>query len=232
MDRLRLFFVLATTGVSFFARPASAAIVVTAEAPRVQSSQVPGLTTETFDNITPGHYASISTAVGTLSSPLAVISAANQFGGAGGNTHFLSVQNVQTITLALPGPQIYFGMWWSAADLGNIVDFYSGPTLVGTFVPANTMGALGNSYLGNPNPEFPPGDPTEKFAYLNFDGIGGTTFDSIVFKNTDSSTAFEMDNLSILGSPVPEPSSLFVSGGLALLVAVGAVRQRRVLAVS
>jgi len=232
MDRLRCFFVLATVVFSLFAGPASAAIIVTAEAPGVQSSLVTGVTTETFDSIGTGYFTSLSTAVGTLSSPSELISAANQFGGAGGNTPYLSVVNVQTITLALPAPQIYFGMWWSAADLGNIVDFYSGPTLVGTFVPAGTFAALGNSYKGNPNPEFPPGDPTEKFAYLNFSGIGGTAFDRVVFRNTDSSTAFEMDDLSLLAAPVPEPSSLFVSGGMAVLVAVSALRRRRVLTTS
>jgi hypothetical protein len=229
MDRLRFFRVLTTLAVSFFAGRASAAIVVTAEAPGVQSSQVPGVTTETFDSFAAGHYTSISTAVGLLTSPDAVVSAASQFGGAGGNTHYLAVQNVQIITLALPAPQTYFGMWWSAADLGNIVNFYSGPTLVGTFVPAGTFAALGDSYKGNPNPAFPIGDPTEKFAYLNFVGTGGTTFDTVVFRNTDSSTAFEIDNLSIPGSATPEPSSLFVSGGLAALVAIGAVRRRRAL---
>jgi MYXO-CTERM domain-containing protein len=157
--------------------------------------------------------------------------------------HYLAIRNLQTATLILPAPHAYFGMWWSAADLGNVLAFYNGSTLIGSFVPSTALGALGASYFGNPNPTFPPGDPTEKFAYVNFIGIGGTTFNKIVFTNTDGSTAFETDNLSIrvtapdprgpiietIGTSTPEPSSLFVSGGLAVLAAVGAVRRRRAL---
>ena len=245
MDWSRVF-VLAAIAVSCLARSASAGIVVTAEAPGVQSSQVAGVTTETFDGFAAAHYTSLSTAVGTITSADAVVSAANQFGGAGGAANYLAIRNLQTATLTLPAAQGYFGMWWSAADLGNVLSFYSGATLIGSFVPATALGALGSSYLGNPNGTFPPNDPTEKFAYLNFVGVGGTTFDRIVVTNTDSSTAFETDNWSIrvtapdphgppietFGSPVPEPSSLIVAGGLAVLVATGAVRRRRALTTS
>jgi hypothetical protein len=206
--------------------PSRASLILTFDAAKVQASTVPGVTTETFDTFGTGPLpGGTITPVGTFSSG-GTIMAADQFGGARGVGNFLSVVGTNQLTLTLPGPQAYFGFWWSAADPGNIAEFLSGGKLLASFDAANTLGALDSTYDGNPNP--PPGrNLSEKYVYLNLVGTGGTTFDQIVFTNNLSTTNFELDNFSIsattpdpipgtpvdgLEVPIPEPSSLVVFG--------------------
>jgi hypothetical protein len=42
-------------------------------------------------------------------------------------------------------PGAYFGLWWSAADPANQMDFYLGTSLLGTFNPTTASDALDNS---------------------------------------------------------------------------------------
>jgi hypothetical protein len=195
--------------------PAAAGLILTTEAPGVQSSQVAGVITETFDTIPTGSYSTLATAVGTFSSPGVGIVDANVYGGAGGIGHYLAV-GVQSgtleSTLTLNGPQSYFGFWWSAADPGNSMELYSGASLLAIFNPATALGALADpGYLGNPNGG---GNAGEKYAYLNFVANGGTTFDKIVFKNASLGSGFEMDNFSILATPVNPPPGTEIPGGV------------------
>jgi len=104
----------------------AASLIVSVDAPGVQASTVPGVTTETFDSFSAGNYSSLSTAVGTITSMDAgqfAIVPANVFGGAGGTGNFFTISgfsgSAAPATLVLNTPQAYFGFWWSAADHFN-----------------------------------------------------------------------------------------------------------------
>ena len=207
---------------------ARAGVVLSIEAAGAQTSTVPGVTTETFNSFSTGNYSSLSTNVGTLtSSGEFAIVPADVFGGAGGAGNYFSVGaqsgSASLVTLALNGPQSYFGMWWSAADVNNTLQFYSGSNLLETFTTASVFANIPGNYFGNPNGG---GDSGEPFAYLNFNGSLGTTFTSVVFSNSGSTgTGFESDNWSV--NAVPEPSSLVLCGTSAVVVGLGLWRRRR-----
>src|SRR5262249_41586687 len=149
--------------------------------------------------------------------------------------HYFVSYGVSDATLALPGAQSYFGMWWSAADSGNHMYFYSGSTLIGSFDSASAMNALTDpAYFNNPNPGKEL-NGTQKYAYLNFVGTNATTFDKILFLNKDAESGFEADNWSIRGlaippgnipgtpigslTPTPEPATLMLAvSGLVVVV--------------
>jgi len=212
---------------------ARAGLVLTADAAGVQSSTVAGVTTENFNEFSTGHYSSLTTAVGTLSTTghFAIVEA-NEYGGAGGAGNYFSVGaqsgSAAPVTLTLNGAQTYFGIWWSAGDAENVLRFYSGATLLGTYTTASALGSLSSAYNGNTNNRSL--DPGEKFAYLNFIGTSGTTFNKIVFSNSGTtSTGFESDNWSVTAS-VPEPSSLVLAGTALAMGALVHLRRRRRLA--
>ncbi len=237
----------AVLGLAAVAGPAEAGLVLSVEAPGVQASTVSGVTTETFNFNNTGNYTSLNTRVGTLTSPGLAIDAANQYGGAatatltGGSNNYFAIgaeSGQTTASLALNGPQSYFGFWWSAADPLNGVQLYSKGNLLATLNTNVALAALNSSYLGNPNSG---ADASEPFAYLNFTATGGTTFDQVVFNNANLSTGVEADNFSVLKSAtgvsgtlinngltfaVPEPSSLALAtlGGA---IGLGAARLRR-----
>ena len=214
---------------------ADAGLVLSVEAAGVQASTISGVTTENFNEYTAGTYKSISnmsTAVGSITSPGVAIVAANQYGGAGGTGNYFAIgaeSGTTSATLTFNSSQSYFGFWWSAADTGNNVAFYSAGKLIGSFSSATALANLGSAYYANPNGG---GDSSEKFAYLDISGTNGTTIDQVVFTNTSTATGFEADNFSIRSTApttppgtvipngivpsVPEPSSLVLAsiGGL------------------
>ena len=207
---------------------ASAAFTTTIEAPGVQTSQVLGVTTENFNTfLASNSYTTLVTAVGTLTSPGMAIVPANTFGGAGnvGNYFAIGSQSGQlTATLALNAPANYFGLWVSAIDMNNSMQFFSGVTLVGTF-DANTspFNSLPNTYSGVNN------NNIDNFVYVNFTGTSGTTFDKIVFNNAILGSGFESDNWSVLSAPanaVPEPTTMTL-GLIGTLMGAGIARFRR-----
>ena len=197
---------------------AKAGIIVSYEAPGVQTSTVPGVTTETFDGFSPGSsYSSLSTAIGTLTSAGAfAIQPADIYGGAGGTGNYFAVgvesNNFAPVTLALNGPQAYLGIWWSAADAGNQLELLSGNTVVAELSTATVLAAIGgnSAYFGNPNNG---GDGGEPFAYLNFTGTDGTTFDSVVFTQIAPFGGFEADNFSVSATAPSSPPGTVVPGG-------------------
>lgn len=212
-------------------QPLHAQITVTAEGVGAQSSDVPGITTETFDEFAtpPSSGTPIGTTLATgYVSPIGTfvggsVFAANEYGGAGGSGNFLGIGNEQGDITSIPAylyfsrPQSYVGLWWSAADSENVLSFYNGSTLLGSFTEASltsTLGSLG-AYNGNPNGTSE--DPSQPFIYLNFTDAGGPTITSVEFNN-GTGTAFELDNISILtaASPVPEASSTLVLFGMGL----------------
>jgi hypothetical protein len=160
----------------------------------------------------------------------------HQWGGAGGTGYYATVTN-NHYTLALstsgsvPGVN-YFGLWFSALDNGNELQFYKGNTLIYTFTPALFSSLVGacpnasNAFCGNPNNGQ---DSAQQFAYLNFFDTTGY-FDKIVFTETLSNAGFESDNHTVgymnpidpTGTVIgatPEPGSivLLLTGLLALI---------------
>jgi PEP-CTERM motif len=194
---------------------------------------------ETFSYATPGTLSSytsnFSSGTGVASvysgvySPIQ-INAADQYGGAGGTGNYDAVfgtSNTLTVANTQTGRGInYFGIWISALDSGNELQFYNGGTLVYTFTSQNLITALGscangnagNAYCGNPSDYY--ADSGEQFAYVNFvDTVG--TFNKIVFTQTGGG-GFESDNQAVAYNSAftttgtPEPASILIMGaGLA-----------------
>ena len=130
------------------------------------------------------------------------IKSADQYGGANNSNY--SVQGVgstvsQTV-LNLNTPSSYLGLWWSAGDASNVLDFYSGAngtgTLLAEFTTANLLKVLPKAYNGNPNTGTNLGkDASEPFTFLNFFATPENAWASVVFRNS-SSSGFEADNIS------------------------------------
>jgi hypothetical protein len=224
-------------GGLLLAQSLQAGIVFTIENPGVQATTVPGAVTETFNSLTPGPLTSyISPGIGTFAGGQIV--AANQFGGAGGTGNYYAVgsESHSTLgTLTLNSPQDYVGLWWSAGDRENVLQFFDGASLVGTFDVGDIIGSgLSSSYFGNPNNRSQ--DSREPFVYLDFTTTGGTQITSMDFEN-GLGTGFELDNVSVFGSPITPPGHAIpdaANTGLLFLIAAGALfgyRQTRRLAV-
>jgi len=161
-----------------------------------------------------------------------------EWGGAGGTGYYPTVTEgsytlTLTSTLTASGTTEgvnYFGMWLSALDADNELQFYDGNTLLYTFTPGQIIKAVGacpnssNPFCGNPNNGE---DTNEQFVFLNFYDVTGS-FTKIVFSEADSS-GFESDNYTVgyISSIVPvgavfytpEPSSLALLslGSLAMI---------------
>ena len=111
------------------------------EAVRAQPSNLAAVSTKPLDSLSPGQSASLTTAVGTLStSGVTSVVKADSYGGAGGTGSYFAVgsqsASADPVTLTFKGSQSSFGMWWSSADANNAVTLYSGTS------------ALGDLYLG------------------------------------------------------------------------------------
>jgi hypothetical protein len=82
-------------------------------------------------------------------------------------------------------------MWWSAGDPFNVLSFYSGDTLVGSFTTSSLLKLLPPSYDGNPlNRRINAGEP---YAFINFYGDEKTVWDRIKLTN-EGRSGFESDN--------------------------------------
>lgn len=181
------------------ALPATAQVVVTfAEDPEATLSTLSGTNVFTFNETSLGVSSNVSwEGVGTFDQ--IYTKSADAYGGAtdlqNPNGTRYSVQGagtpVITTTLALDEDSSYFGMWWSAGDSKNVLEFYSGDSLVGQFNTANLMEPLPESYDGNPrNRDINSGEP---YGFINFLADESTTWDSIVLTN-DGRSGFESDN--------------------------------------
>ena len=161
-------------------------------------------------------------------------SAANQYGGAGGTGYYPTVSNSSyTLTLTTSGdvPGVnYFGLWFSALDNGNQLQFYEDSTLLYTFTPAlfrTLVGACpGGAFCGNPTTgAFKGQDSGEQFAFLNFFYEGGGYFNKVVFTQTNGA-GFESDNHTVGYLNPPVPSGTLIEAvpepGSIALVALGA----------
>jgi hypothetical protein len=192
-----------------------------------------------------GSYSStFSSGTGTASAYTGVyspvqVNPADQYGGAGGDGNYDVVfgsSNTLTVTNTTTGGGVnYFGIWISAADAGNELQFFdSSNNLIYTYTAQDMINALGscanghagNAYCGNPTTSY-YSDSGELFAYVNFlDTVG--TFSKIVFTQNGGG-GFESDNHAVAYnaalSKVPEPASftLMVVG----LVGLFLVSRRR-----
>jgi hypothetical protein len=121
-------------------------------------------------------------------------------------TTFLTT-GIGSVTLALPGQEMYVGLLWGSVDSYNTLSLYNGSTLVGTVTGTDvTASADGNQgAIGT--------------FYVNINSTD--SFNKVVA--TSSSYAFEFDNVAYNGSAVPEPSSFI----LALVGMMGAATYQR-----
>ena len=208
-------------------------LVLSVEKPGVQTTSQSNVTTETFDGITPGWRTSLTSVIGTFTSPGMKIVPADQYGGVGGTGNYFAIgaeSGSYTATLTLNGPQKFFGFDWEAADPYNSISFYSGTQLLATFNTSTALSTLSSAYYGNPNNTSQ--DSGEKFAYFDVTDTGGPGITSVVFNNPTFGTGFEIDNMSISQTNtvpssstiiastagVPEPSSLILMGVAVVLV--------------
>jgi hypothetical protein len=194
-----------------------------------------------------GSYSStFSSGTGTASAYTGVyspvqVNPADQYGGAGNTGNYDVVfgsSNTLTVTNNTTGGGVnYFGIWISAADAGNELQFFdSSNNLIYTYTAQDMIDALGscanghagNAYCGNPTTSY-YNDSGELFAYVNFlDTVG--TFSKIVFTQNGGG-GFESDNHAVAYnsalSKVPEPASLtLMSAGLVGFVLVRRRRRR------
>ena len=173
-----------------FAQARATVIVTYAEKPGAETSSLVNASTYTFDSLSTGVHSNVVwSGVGTFDK-LNILNA-DQYGGAGNTKYAVEgLGSVSQTILNLNSPSGYFGMWWSAGDASNILDFYSGAngtgTLLAQFTTANLLKSLPKAYYGNPN----AGEP---FAFINFFATPGTAWSSVVCKNS-SNSGFEGDN--------------------------------------
>jgi hypothetical protein len=176
-------------------------VVTYAENPNQQTTSLTGTQTFNFNNLSIGLNTDVNWA-GVGSFDQLYVVGANQYGGAADATHPQGTRyavdglggTISQTTLSLNQGVGYFGMYWSAGDQNNVLSFYNGDALVAQYTTASLDAALGSSYLGNPNNR--NSDKTEPFAFLNFYGSNGTTWDKIVLTNTVA-TGFEADNFTV-----------------------------------
>lgn len=179
--------------------PVKAELIITyAEDPSLNQSSLSGSQVFDFNTMSIGYQKNVSwKGVGTFDQ--LYINKADAYGGAADATNpkgsLYSVQGAGTpvtgSTLQLDIASSYFGMWWSAGDPRNVLTFYSGDTLVGTFTTSSLLNLLPSTYDGNPiNRKINSGEP---YAFINFYGDEKTTWDRIVLTN-DGSSGFESDN--------------------------------------
>jgi len=137
-------FTLVAVGGTF--SHAASSMVVTYQAAGVMSSPVLSSFTYDFNSIGTGVKSNISWTgwggTGTFTS--VKVNPVDVYGGANNSNYTFANDSAQT-TLNLSTGVSYFGMWWSAGDSGNILDFYSGATKIFTFT-SSVLDGLSSSY--------------------------------------------------------------------------------------
>ncbi len=188
-----LLVVLALTTVGEGSIFGASSMVVTYEVAGVMSSPVLSSYTYDFNSIGTGSKSNMSWTgwggTGTFSS--VKVNPPDTYGGANSSNYAFSSDSTQT-TLALSTRVSYFGMWWSAGDSGNILDFYSGATKIFTFT-SSVLDGLSTSYNGNPNSAFRGQNSAQKYAYINFFVQSGEQIDKVIARGSN----FESDNWTL-----------------------------------
>ncbi|MBK8040794.1 MAG: hypothetical protein IPK22_27230 [Verrucomicrobiaceae bacterium] len=194
MKKLLLSITLAAVAQASYA----SVIITFAEDPNANLSSLSGTQVFNFNTTATGKNANVGwQGVGTFDQLF--VKNADAYGGAAdalnpkGSRYSLqgAGSGVLSSTLKLDTESSYFGMWWSAGDARNVLEFYNGDTLMGRFTTANLMDPLPASYDGNPiNRSINRGEP---YGFINFFGDEKTAWDRIVLTN-DGSSGFESDN--------------------------------------
>ena len=171
----------------------ASSMVVTYEVAGVMTSPVLSSYTYDFNSIGTGSKSNISWTgwggTGTFSS--VKVNPPDTYGGANSSNYAFSSDSTQT-TLVLSTRVSYFGMWWSAGDSGNILDFYSGATKIFTFT-SSVLDGLSTSYNGNPNSAFRGQNSSQKYAFINFFVQSGEQIDKVIARGSN----FESDNWTL-----------------------------------
>jgi hypothetical protein len=187
-------------------------------APGVQTTDVAGAVTESFEGAAGSIGASGTWAVGDYVASSGSLDVANKFGGAGGAGKYLGV-HTGPITVTLGTGRQYIGFWWSAGDASNVIKFYDqNDNLLVTFDTASLVTFLSggggvtsiggttynkSDYFGNPTAAFLGQNATEPYAYVHLRLTGtATNFKKVVFSGSN----FELDNLSIQATATPATS--------------------------
>lgn len=199
-----------------FAATASAQLLVSyAENPDALNSTLSNTSVFTFNNLPLGQNQNAQWA-GTGSFDNLYILAANRYGGAPDaanpdGTNY-SVQSdtlgggvTPSTTLTLNSQSAYFGFWWSAGDATNVISFYKGGDLVAKYTTETLLDVLAGqpAYKGNPIDRSV--NASQSYAFINFLGLDGTTWDKIVLTNLGES-GFESDNYTSRVTPWSEPT--------------------------
>lgn len=178
-------------------------IITTSEGVGAFNSTLSGTNVQTFDNLSGVNKNVVWDGVGTFDE-INVIPA-NAYGGAPsaamptGTAYAVEgIGKVTQTTLKLNEASSYFGLYWSAGDAANDLKFYSNGVLVADFTTANLMNMLPKSYYGNPIAEGNNAGQNkgEPYGFINFIGGADTSWDTIVFGNTQGS-GFEADNYTV-----------------------------------
>jgi hypothetical protein len=162
---------------------------------------------------------------------------ADEFGGAHATGNYLAVTDGSAESLTLSTPVNFFGLWFSALDPSNTLQFYQtgNPDPIYTF-GADQFQALvgdcpGDPYCGNPNAAFQNANNGQQYAYLEFLDTGGT-FNRVVISEASDTGNFEADNEAvgdvsdphIAGTSInaaPEPGSFVLAIAGAGLIFLG-----------
>ncbi len=185
-------------------------LVTISEDPGQQSSTLSGVDVFTFDAMSNGNYANVVwSGVGTFDQ-LMVHQGGTVFGALdptspwGINSQQMTVGNIvnsswgselSSTTLNLDQDSSYFGLYWAAGDGNDLLQFYSGDSLVAEFTTQTMIqsAALTWEYYGDP---YQGTNKIEPYAFINFYGDATTHWDRVVITQSGPSSGFEVDNLT------------------------------------
>jgi hypothetical protein len=217
------------TAISLTTTSNAQTLSVYLNAPRTSNAIFANTTVETFNSLTTGNRTTaFASAIGTYSASSTApinVEAGTVNWSFDGTTHIaLGTQSGSTspTTLTFSTPQQYFGFAWAAGDSNNRLEFFRNNVSIGVFSSANIQSILGGTtvtavdnstyttslYKGQP--ATPTTNSGENYAFVNFIGSGGVTFDKINFWNVNTSTGFESDNHTILSSGTVTVQNSFV----------------------
>jgi hypothetical protein len=203
-------FSVAVVAAVLAAAPGAAAITITYELPTAVFTTSSGtFATETFDGagMTTGFNQSFSYSENgiTLSYAGVDVMPHDQYDGlASGNygaDYFGPYGGTGAgYTLSVSAPVDYFGAYFAATDDSNMLTFYNGNTVIGSYTLQTIRAAIG-------------GQDQDSF-FANFYFTGGETYTSIKFSQTVSCCGFESDNHTVGNfssqtgtGVVPEPAT-------------------------
>ena len=198
-------------------------LVTIAEDPGQQSSTVSDVAVFDFDSLTTGRHSNVVWEDVGIIDELLVHEGYFGFGAYdpsdGLNSRFNwngwagwsgSDPIVSATTITLNERSAYFGLYWSAGDGDDILQFYDGDTLVAEFSTNAVVqsASLTQDYYGDPNHnnQWQPHlryNHIEPYAFINFYGDANTKWDKVILTQTyDSGSGFETDNISSRVDPV------------------------------